>query len=282
MPELPEVEHVVQTLRRCLRGTVIRDVGVLRPQLVSPMSVASFRARIRSRRVENVRRRAKFILIDLDGERTLMVHLRMTGGFVYAEPDCQLPATTRLVFHLQSGHTLGLTDQRNLGIVKLVGSRELSRLKELQQLGLEPLQSEFTIERLRGLLGGSRRSIKEFLLDQTKVVGIGNIYAAEALHRAGINPRDSAATIAKSRKRLTALHQSIIATLRDAIQAQQLGTPLHIDFIGENSPNGDHSRSDIVFQVYDREDEPCFTCGTRIKRIKQGGRSTYFCPRCQK
>jgi len=246
------------------------------------MSVHSFRARLRSRRIEDVRRRAKFILIDVTGERTLLVHLRMTGGFVYAGPEFELPETTRLVFHLQSGHRLGFTDRRNLGVVKLVRTQELDRLKELQQLGCEPLQPEFTVEQFRDLLDGSRRSIKEFLLDQTKVAGLGNIYAAEALHRASISPRHPATAIATSRKRLASLHRSIIETLQEAVQSQQSGVPLHMDFIGDPAPNGDQPRSDIVFRVYDREGDPCFTCGARIKRIKQGGRSSYYCPRCQK
>lgn len=282
MPELPEVEHVVQTLRQRVCGDVIGDVSVRRPPLVRPMSVHSFRAQLRSRRIEDVRRRAKFILIDVTGEWTLLVHLRMTGGFVYAEPEVELPETTRLVFHLQSGRRLGFTDRRNLGIVKLVRTRQLGRLKELQQLGCEPLQPEFTVERFRSLLDGSRRSIKEFLLDQTKVVGLGNIYAAEALHRAHLSPKQPATAIAGSRKRLASLHRSVIETLQEAIQSQQSGVPLHMDFIGDNVPNGYEPRSGMIFQVYDREGEPCFTCGARIKRIRQGGRSTYYCPRCQK
>jgi len=282
MPELPEVEHVVRTLRQLLCGDEILDVRVQRAPLIRPMTVAAFRAGVRGRRVEDVRRRAKFILIDLAGGRTILAHLRMTGGFVYADPEYELPATTRLVFHLQGGHKLGFTDGRNLGIVKLVRRRELNGLKELQQLGLEPLQAEFTVERLGELLGGRGRSIKEFLLDQTKIVGLGNIYVAEALHRAGVNPRQQGAAIARSRKRLASLHRSIIATLQEAVQAQQLGLPLHMDFIGDTVPNGYEARRDIRFRVYDREGEPCFTCGTRIKRIKQGGRSSYYCPRCQR
>lgn len=281
MPELPEVEHVVQALRRYICGNVIRDVSVRRPPLVRPLSVNSFRARLRGRRIEEVRRRAKFILIDLTGERTLLVHLRLTGGFAYAEPGFELPETTRLVFHLQSGHALGFTDRRNLGIVKLLRRREVNRLKDLQRLGLEPLQPGFSVERLRDLLDGSRRSIKEFLLDQTKVVGLGNIYAAEVLHRAGINPRHPATAIARSRKRLAALHQSILGTLPEAVQSQLSGVPLHMTFIGDHIPDGDNLRSEIGFRVYGREGEPCLTCGTLIKRIRQGGRSTYYCPGCQ-
>jgi formamidopyrimidine-DNA glycosylase len=282
MPELPEVEHVVHTLRHWVRGDVIRDVSVRRPQLVSPLSVASFRARVRARRIEDIRRRAKFILIDLTGERTLLVHLRMTGSFVYADPDYEVPKTARLVFHLQSGHTLGFADQRNLGIMRLIRRQELSQLKELQQLGLEPLELEFTVERLGEALQHSRRSIKEFLLDQTRVVGLGNIYAAEVLHRAGINPTQPAAAIARSNKRLVALHRCIVGTLQEAIRCQQSGAPRHLDLIGDNVSDGHQSRSDIVFRVYDREGEPCFACGAQIKRIKQGGRSTYYCPRCQR
>jgi formamidopyrimidine-DNA glycosylase len=281
MPELPEVEHVVQTLRRCVRGDAIQSVSILRPQLIKPLTVASFRARLRGRTIEEVRRRAKFILIDLSGEWTLLMHLRMTGGFVYGDPDHEWPATTRLVFHLHSGHLLGFTDTRNLGTVKLAQRRELDHLQELRQLGLEPLEPDFTADRLRNLLRGRRRSIKEFLLDQTNVVGLGNIYAAEALHRAGINPTLPAYDVARSKQRSARLHRCIVEILQEAICAQAAGRPLHIDFIGETA-FGDRSREDIVFHVYDREGEPCFTCGQPIRRIVQGGRSTYFCPRCQK
>jgi formamidopyrimidine-DNA glycosylase len=165
--------------------------------------------------------------------------------------------------------------------VKLAQRRELDHLQELRQLGLEPLEPDFTAERLRNLLRGRRRSIKEFLLDQTNVVGLGNIYAAEALHRAGVNPTLPAAVIARSKQRSARLHRCIVEILQEAIRAQVAGRPLHIDFIGE-TVFGDRSREDIVFYVYDREDEPCFTCGQPIRRIVQGGRSTYFCPRCQK
>jgi formamidopyrimidine-DNA glycosylase len=281
MPELPEIEHVARTLRRLIVGDVIRDVDVLRPQLVSPMPVRLFRARMRQRRIEDVRRRAKFILIDLSDDRTLIVHLRMTGGFVYAGPDVELPRATRVAFRLESANTFGFTDQRNLGTMKLVHRPELCGLKELQQLGLEPLLPEFTADRFRTLLLASRRSIKEFLLDQTKVVGLGNIYAAEALHRARIAPTRPAPAIALSRRRLLALHESIIEILREAIRTQHRGVPLHLDFIGVDS-GAAGARFDIVLRVYDREDEPCFTCGALIERIRQGGRSTYFCPRCQR
>jgi len=282
MPELPEVEHVVRTLRQLLCGDEILDVRVQRAPLIRPMTVAAFRAGVRGRRVEDVRRRAKFILIDLAGGRTILAHLRMTGGFVFAEPAVEPPENSRVVFYLKSGYKLGFTDTRNLGTMKLVRAKELGRLKELQPLGIEPLEPEFTPERLSELLGGSRRSIKEFLLDQTKIAGVGNIYAAEALHRAGISPRRRAATVAKSRERRAALHQSIVETLREAVEIQQTGIPLHLDLLGENIPNGYGPRTEEVFRVYDREGQPCDTCGAPIRRIKQGGRSTYFCARCQR
>jgi formamidopyrimidine-DNA glycosylase len=165
--------------------------------------------------------------------------------------------------------------------MKLVPTHRIDQLKELRSLGLEPLGSQFNLEMFQGLLKNSRRSIKEFLLDQKRLVGLGNIYAAEALFRARINPRWSAAKVAASKKRTLNLYESIIGTLSEAIRCQSGGPPLHMDFIGLEYPNGSQIRSDIVFQVYDREGEPCFRCNSAIKRMRQGGRSTYYCSCCQ-
>jgi formamidopyrimidine-DNA glycosylase len=237
---------------------------------------------VEGRRIVDARRRGKFILIELEGDHTLLVHLRMTGGFVYAADGCDLPSATRAVFQLSDGRRLGYQDTRNLGVVKLVPSARIETLKELRTLGMEPLGEHFDAGAFRAMLNGRRRSIKEFLLDQTKVVGVGNIYAAETLFRARLDPRRSAASVAASDARTKTLHESITNTLSETTRCQQSGPPIHFDFVGLDYPGESQVRSDILFQVYDREGEPCFHCRRRIKRIKQGGRSTYFCPGCQR
>lgn len=280
MPELPEIEHVVATLRSSVCGDMIDRVTILRPALIRPLKPARFRACLCRRTIERVRRRGKFILLELSGGWTVLMHLRMTGGFVYGDIQRSWPKTTRLVFHLRSGRQLGFTDTRNLGSVSLVQQNELDQIKQLRQLGVEPLAPNFTADRLRLLLRSSGRSVKEFLMDQTKVVGLGNIYAAEVLHRAGISPVCPARSVARSRERSTRLHRCIVATLQEAIRTQAAGPPLHMALIGEPAAS-DRPRYDVVFQVYNREHQPCFTCGQRIRRLVQSGRSTYYCPRCQ-
>ncbi|MCS6804180.1 MAG: bifunctional DNA-formamidopyrimidine glycosylase/DNA-(apurinic or apyrimidinic site) lyase [Acidobacteriota bacterium] len=280
MPELPEIEHVVETLRRYVCGDVIERVSILRPALIRPLSPARFRACVCRRTIEHIRRRGKFILMDLSGGSSLLIHLRMTGGFAYGDPRLRWPKTTRLIFHLRSGRQLGFTDTRNLGTLAVVQRNDVDQIEPLDKLGVEPLAPDFTADCLKTLLRSSGRSIKEFLLDQTKVVGLGNIYAAEVLHRAGLSPIRSARSVARSAGRLVRLHQCIVETLREALHAQAAGQPLHLELIGEPAAMN-QPRCDVVFQVYNREGQPCFTCGQSIRRLVQSGRSTYYCPRCQ-
>jgi formamidopyrimidine-DNA glycosylase len=235
---------------------------------------------VKSRQIVGVQRRGKFILLGLTGHKTLLVHLRMTGGFAYIGPNHQHPTTTRLTLYFCDGHRLAYTDRRNLGVLRLVETSGSGLLRQTKPLGIEPLHEEFTVGKLGDLLHHSRRSIKEFLLDQTKVVGLGNIYVAEVLHRAEIDPKRRANEIGRNRDQVRALHGGIIVTLREAIETQSATAPLHFDLIGVDHPNSRSIRIER-FRVYDREGEPCLTCGIAIRRIKQGGRSTYYCPHCQ-
>lgn len=280
MPELPEVEAVVNALGGIVRGKRITGVRVLRPQTIQSMSVTRFCRLLRGRVIERVRRRAKFILLDLSDGWTLVVHLRMTGGFVYAESRRPFPPTARVLFLLEGGARLAYTDIRNLGLIRLVRTERLDRWAEWRRLGVEPLSRTFTVRRLEEMLRGSRRAIKAFLLDQTKVVGLGNIYAAEALHRARLSPMRRAESVARSKARLVALYESIRETLREAIAAQSTG-PLHLEFVNAQGQSHHPRRAPSPFRVYGREGEPCPVCGAPIRRIKQHGRSTYYCARCQ-
>jgi len=299
MPELPEVEHVVRALRRVVTGRRIVASEINLPKLILPSSQSSFNRKLRGSTITGVGRRGKFILIELSGAlpngRTaappgrraskkpsrrpalvLVVHLRMTGKFLYLTRDDTLPKHAHAVFYLDNDRRLVFCDQRQFGVMKLVAGMRLSKTKGISELAPEPFDEEFSLLYLKETLGRSRRTLKTILLDQTRVLGLGNIYAAEALFRAGINPFKIAATL--SSRRVALLHQAIRDVLSDALTDS---TTSRVDL---EQPKGFSygEAFERFWQVYEREGEPCVKCGGRIRRIAHGGRSTYWCPRCQR
>jgi formamidopyrimidine-DNA glycosylase len=256
VPELPEVEAVCRRIRREALHAEIVAVKILRPSVTRPQLPRTVEKRVAGRTIDAVRRRGKNILIDLSGGEVLHIHLRMTGDLEVV-PDARVrSASTRAVFEFSDGWALVFDDFRALGKIWIGEDR-------LGEIGLEPLDKGFTEEAFEKIAGKSRQPAKLFLMDQRHVAGIGNIYAAEALWQAKINPRKPMGQISKAKR--AALHGAIIDVLKNAS--------------GETyRASGDGSR----FDVYDREGEPCHRCGTIIRRMAQGGRSTYFCPRCQR
>lgn len=276
MPELPEVELVTRNLDRLIRGRTIARAKLIRPLLAPDNTPSQFARWLRGSRIESVGRRGKHILLMLDNERVLIVHLRMSGRFLLLSSESSFPKHTHATFHLDDGRVLAFTDQRHFGLMKIVTAEKLFEAKELRRLAPEPFSEEFSVEYLHSILLRSRRAIKETLLDQTRVTGLGNIYAVEALFRARIHPSKTSATL--SRKRVPLLHLSIRDVLSEAIERI---TMMNIDM--QNIEGSYFSgSSDDRWNVYDREGERCFDCGTSIRRIKHAGRSTYFCPRCQR
>jgi len=276
MPELPEVEHVVRALRRAVLGRQIVATEIRLPKLISPTSPSVFNNKLKGSRISSVGRRGKFILIDLDSGKVLVVHLRMTGKFLVLTPDDPLPPHAHAVFYLDDERRLVFRDQRQFGVMKLVANSRLLKTKGITELAPEPFSDEFSVGYLRETLARSRRTLKTLLLDQTRVVGLGNIYAAEALFRSGINPFKTASGL--SARRVERLHQAIRDVLRAAVSGSSASR------INLENPNG-FSYSDAfgkVWQVYEREGKACFKCGARIRRLTHGGRSTYWCPRCQR
>jgi formamidopyrimidine-DNA glycosylase len=231
---------------------------------------------LRGARVENVSRRGKHILVELDNTRVLIVHLRMTGKFLLHSTSAELPRHTHATFELDDGRRLLFNDQRQFGLMKIVRSESLYNTRELRQLAPEPFSDEFSHAYLQDVLSRSRRSLKELLIDQRKVTGLGNIYAAEALFLARANPFVPGRTF--SARRIPRLHAAIRDVLSEAIE---YGSKRMIDAEDFESSyfNGPYEDR---WRVYDREGAPCFNCGARIRRITHGGRSTYFCPRCQR
>jgi formamidopyrimidine-DNA glycosylase len=276
MPELPEVELVARALARLTSGRRILAAELLRPGLAPETAPPRFARLLRGRRIEAVGRRGKHILVQMDRALVLVVHLRMTGRFLYLPLEAPLPKHTHAVFYLDTERRLVFTDQRHFGMMKLVASAELDSAKELRRLAPEPFSDDFTPGYLHDALSRSRRTLKETLLDQTRVTGLGNIYAAEAMHIARVNPFSTASTL--SRRRIPRLHSAILEVLSEAINH---GSTMNVD---PEDIEGSYYGGGYAghWRVYDREGEPCPACRARVRRIMHAGRSTFFCPRCQR
>ena len=274
MPELPEVETIRCDLAPELTGRRIVAVRVHKPDIVlSPTSAQRLTRALAGERIVEVSRRAKNLLFRLDSGRLLLTQVRMTGRFVLGPP---LPARSELKhvaaeFDLDDGRTLYYDDVRRLGGFTLLSEGEWSVWEA--RLGPEPLEEDFTARLLADRLSRSRAPIKSFLLDQRRIAGIGNIYASEALHRARVDPRRTAGSLKPLE--VTRLHRAIRAVLRDALAGS--GTTLR-DYRAVNGRSGRFQNS---LRAYGREGEPCRRCRSRVRRIVQAGRSTFYCSGCQ-
>jgi formamidopyrimidine-DNA glycosylase len=274
MPELPEVEHVVRALQPIVTGRRIVKAELNLERIAPEVSPSGFNILLRGKTITSVNRRGKYILFELDSQRLLTTHLRMTGKFVSLTTDDSLPRYAHVIFYLDDERRLVFCDMRQFGRMRLTqGKHELP--KELATLAPEPLSDDFTEEYFLETLARSRRSLKQLLLDQTRVLGLGNIYAVEALFLAGVNPLKPAHRLSKPRARK--LYHAIRQILHEAIEA---GSTLQIDLADGKA--GYFGTVERFWRVYEREGEPCVNCGTRIRRIVHGGRSTYYCPRCQR
>lgn len=276
MPELPEVELVAQSLDKLIKGRRILVAELLRERLAPFNAPKDFTERLSDSKINFVHRRGKHILFDLDNGNTLIAHLRMSGRFMLLPVERENPKYTHAAFYFADESRLIFQDQRHFGFMRVVETVKLPEVKELKNLAPEPFGEDFTPEYFRRILKTSKKSLKEFLLDQTKVTGLGNIYASEAMFLARVNPQTPANEI--SAKKANVLFEKIREVLAESISR---GSTLNV-----NPENIDGSYYGGGFshgwRVYDRENESCVNCRTAIKRLKQAGRSTYFCPKCQK
>lgn len=271
MPELPEVEHVVRALAPVVAGRRILAAELNLKRIAPNISRPNFNRRLRNALITAVGRRGKYILFQLESGQVLATHLRMTGKFVSLTTDQPLPPYAHVIFYLDDESRLVFCDMRQFGRMRIFTKPP----RELLSLAPEPLSDEFTEEYFLDTLARSHRPLKLLLLDQTRVLGLGNIYAVEALFLAGVNPLKPANQLSKPRARK--LHHAIRDVLLEAIEA---GSTLQIDLAdGNGSYFGTTER---FWRVYERDGEPCVRCGTKIRRVVQGGRSTYYCPGCQK
>jgi formamidopyrimidine-DNA glycosylase len=276
MPELPEVELVARALDRHARGRRITSARLLRPGLAPDIAPRSFARLLRGAGVLSVGRRGKHVLFRLDSGRVLITHLRMTGRFLLLPPGRPLPTHTHALFQLDDGRRLAFSDQRHFGMMRLVPDGELHLAKELRRLAPEPFSEDFDDRYLRDILASSRRTLKATLLDQTKVTGLGNIYAAEVLFLARVNPFLASSDLGA--RRVARLRRSIIEVLSESIAH---GSTMNVD--PENIDGSYYGGAyEGRWRVYDREGEPCPNCRAPVRRLSHAGRSTYFCPRCQR
>ena len=267
MPELPEVEATVRYLAERITGEVITDTQLLWERTLATHSPLELKKLLAGASIERAFRRGKFVGLSLSGrgDLYLFIHLRMSGSLDVISSDNPLHHHDRVSIELSSGKSIRFNDTRKFGRIYLYTS-----LAEIEKkLGIEPLLESFTPQFLYALLQGSRGKIKPLLLDQSFIAGLGNIYVDESLWKAAIHPNTIAHTI--SMRKVTALHQAIQETLKEAISL--LGT----DF-GDNVVHGGMYRP----SVYGREGEPCARCGRAILRIVVGQRGTHICTRCQK
>ena len=271
MPELPEVETTRRGICTALRGRTVTGFVLRDRRLRWPVD-PGLAGKLAGRRVIDVRRRAKYLLIDIE-HGSLIAHLGMSGSLRVLAADAPLITHDHYDLLLDSGRCLRFNDPRRFGcLVWVEGNPEEHRL--LAGLGPEPLETDFGADYLGSKARGRRVAIKQFLMDQRVVVGVGNIYASEALFRAGIHPRRAAGRV--SHERLQRLVDAVQAVLGEAIR--QGGTTLR-DYVNAEGTPG-YFRQKLY--VYERAGESCRRCGTPIRQIVQGQRSTYFCPACQR
>lgn len=288
MPELPEVETVRRGLAPVMEGARIAKVEVRHRGLRWPIA-KDFEKRLEGMSVEGLGRRAKYLLADLSSGDVLLMHLGMSGSFrvgkdakpgVYYHERSKNTSHDHVVFHMGNGATVTFNDPRRFGSMKLVPRARLAQEPLLRALGPEPLGNEFDAAMLAKACVGKKTSLKAALSDQRVVAGLGNIYVCEALFRARLSPKRRASTVAdrhgKPNERAEKLVDAIRAVLKDAIEAG--GSSLR-DHRRADGSLGDFQHN---FQVYDREGEPCPNCKGKIRRIVQAGRSTFYCPSCQK
>jgi formamidopyrimidine-DNA glycosylase len=280
MPELPEVETVKRGLAPVLEGRRILRAVARRPDLRFPLP-DGFGQRLTGRTVASVRRRAKYLLIELDDGVTLIAHLGMTGSFRIFEKNAPpLEKHDHVIFSTDQGAEIRFNDPRRFGFMDLAEAGQLDTHSMLANIGPEPLGDDFDASRLKQALKGRRTPIKSALLDQSVVAGLGNIYVCEALFMAGISPKRIAATI--TAKRATKLYKSIVDVLQRAIVAGGSSISDH------RQPNGELGYFQHSFAVYGRQGEACPGCDCRlnstggIKRIQQAGRSTFYCTKRQR
>lgn len=293
MPELPEVETVRRGLQPAMEGARILKVEARRPDLRFPFP-PDFTAQLEGRVITSLARRAKYLLADLDSGDVLLMHLGMSGSFrvvsdqaatvpgAFHHPRSDERAHDHVVFHMSSGASVIYNDPRRFGFMKLFARRDVDIEPALKGIGPEPLGNAFDAAMLAGACAGKNTSLKAALLDQRVVAGLGNIYVCEALYRSHLSPKRAAGTLATKAGKPTARAEALVDSIKDVLNlAIEAGGSTLRD---HRQASGELGYFQHSFQVYDREGAECRTpgCGGTVQRFVQNGRSTFWCPTCQK
>lgn len=291
MPELPEVEITVRDLRKEILGRKIKDLwSDFRKMVKRPKDFERFKREIKGRKIEEIRRKGKNILFFLSGEKILLIHQKLTGHLLlgrWSWENGQWEAQTKgplledpmnrflhLIFWLDDGRMLALSDLRKFAKAELWNTQELKEAPEFKNLGPEPLEKSFTFEKFKESLRGARAKIKQALMDQTLIAGIGNIYSDEILWEARVFPLKEVSKLSEEELKRIYLAIKKILSLAIKLEGESIS-----DF---RRPSGERGYYDKARKVYRREGERCLRCRTIIKRVKIGGRSAHYCPICQK
>lgn len=271
MPELPEVETIRRDLNRLIVGKKILDITTDSPKQVQP-SLTEVKKAIVGATIKKIERRAKLLQIFLSNGQILAVHLKLTGRLLVRKKGAPKDDWQHVAISLSGNKELRFADLRKFGWIKLVNSDQLSVISN--ELGIEPLTPDFTLEKFIQIIHSSTRPIKLVLMDQQKIAGLGNIYANDALFLAKIDPRRPAKKV--SEEEAKRLFKAIEKVLQAGIKYRGASDQYYLDALGRKGSYQDH------FLTYGREGKKCFDCKGEIKRLKIGGRGTFFCSRCQK
>ncbi|SIR09064.1 DNA-formamidopyrimidine glycosylase [Halanaerobium kushneri] len=276
MPELPEVETVVKGLRPLVEDKVVTGVEIREKNMIAypEENISAFKEKLIGSKIEAVNRRGKYIIFELNSDQNMIIHLRMTGKLLVKEVKEFRDKHTHVIFSLNDGQEIRFNNIRKFGRVYLIDKNHPEQAGGLAELGPEPLSDSLNLEGFKKLFVGRRAIIKSLLLNQHFVAGIGNIYADEILFRAGIKPDRTADTLNDSEK------EKIYYNMRDVLQKGIIyGGTSFSDYVNAFGEKGSFQEE---LQVHQRQGEECYSCGTTIEKIKVSGRSTYFCPQCQK
>lgn len=271
MPEMPEVETIRRQLNRTLKGKKIERVLIHLPKMVkSPLR--KFKKVVEGAKIEGVERRAKLLLIKLSGGNFLVVHLKLSGQLIF---NGEIGKHTHLIYYFTDGSYFIHNDLRRFGYVKLFSEKELEKFFDKMNFGPEPLSKSFSFDSFKKRIEKRKKSvIKTLLMDQSFISGIGNIYACEILFSAKVLPDRKTGTL--KNKEVKAIYEAIKNILTLALKKKGASDRDYVDAYGKK---GGYMS---LAKVYQREGENCLVCGTKIKRVKTGSRSSYFCPKCQR
>lgn len=272
MPELPEVETIKEDLAELLVGSLIESAEVLDERLVEEPSPREFADGLSGRKIENARRRAKHLIVELDDERRAVFQLKIGGQFMLVPPVREPERNLMLLMHLDGGRRLFLRDETSFTRARLLSEAALE--ERLKNIGPEPLEGGFSVEYLKEAAGSRKAQLKPLLLDQSIVAGIGNIYVDEILYDARLHPRRKANTL--SGEEWQRLYRAIRDNLSDGVEHRGTTVRLYRDVLDRPGSHQDYLR------VFERQGERCPECGGEIVREKVGGRPTHYCPSCQK